>query len=235
MPSRRPFPAVLPARRPGGPGVFAVAAAAVAALAAAAVPAAAAPVTLTFDNAGGGGAVAGWSEGGYAVAFNGVHPVVGRGADACSPACPDNGSDYLLGRGGSLSITPTLSRVFALTSFDAAAPFGERYGDWAQYIDVTGVKGNGSTVSQRFALDWIEDGHDVAAGFHTFTLGPDFLELRSVSLRNGGTGAMYSLDNIRLGDASAIAVPEPGTLALIAAALLAAIGASRSKPRRAGA
>lgn len=140
----------------------------------------------------------------------------------CGPACPDNGSTYILAHGAGIKLASSSGNAFSLTGFDGAEAHGQASGLWARGIMVTGYLAGGGTVSQSFALDWLQDGPGAGIDFQAFTLS-GFDNLSYVTFTNNGGGSFFSLDNIKAND-----VPEPASLALLGLGL-AGLGAARRK------
>jgi hypothetical protein len=129
--------------------------------------------------------------------------------------------------GGLLSL-----RSFDFAEFNAAVNF-EPYA-----LQVTGVRADGSTVSQSFVFDLQYDGAGAVADYQSATLSTSFQDLASarfqVILDPFCTGecfapADFSLDNIAL--APVAAIPEAGTAALmlLPLAMLAAVARRRRR------
>jgi hypothetical protein len=135
----------------------------------------------------------------------------------CHPACPDNGTSYLL----LLSMYSTTIEMrkadggtFNLLGFDGAGSLNMNvYGlpqSIPSWIVVTGALADGSVVYQSFDVDK-STGSNGALNFTTNILDSKFSNLVSVSFQAIGYDHIdgFSLDNI-----SVSAVPEPGTYAM---------------------
>jgi hypothetical protein len=103
---------------------------------------------------------------------------------------------------------------FSLQAFDFAGfPTGKEIP-----FSVVGNLVGGGVVNANFTPDGIVDGIGGAVDFQTFTLGAGWTNLDHVTWTHSGTGTqqgLFALDNIVVNQ-----IPEPGTLALMAAALI---------------
>ena len=120
------------------------------------------------------------------------------------PAAPENGTAYLQASlGDSLRFNFFTGSPFDLVSVDLA----EYSTGFATPLTVpfVGYRSDGSVVNASFTTDGIIDGTGPIADFQTFHFGPEFSNLLRVEIPTYG----WSLDNL------VVAVPEPGTWALI--------------------
>ncbi len=136
--------------------------------------------------------------------------------------------DYLsIGRsdGGLLSL-----RSFDFAEFNAAVNF-EPYA-----LLVTGVRADGSTVSQSFLFDRQYDGAGAVADYQSATLSASFQSLASARFQlivdPFCTGecfapADFSIDNLALSPVAAIPEPNSAVLMLLPLAMLAALARRR--------
>lgn len=120
-----------------------------------------------------------------------------------------------------LSISRSDGGLLALQSFDFAE-FNAVVNFEPYALQLTGVKADGSTVSQSFLFDLLYDGAGAVADYQSATLSASFQDLASARFQVIAdpfcTGecfapADFSLDNLALSPVAAI--PEPGTAALM--------------------
>jgi len=137
----------------------------------------------------------------------------------CAP-CVDNDSRYLVhsdggqpGRFPIITMTADNAIPFRLLSFDFAEDqLGARF---AERIEVTGFRNDGTTVFAQFYLDGINDGSGGLDDFQTAIVTDQFRNLISVQFfgpvvspgENDDETKAFSLDNIRI-----VQVPEPITI-----------------------
>lgn len=146
----------------------------------------------------------------------------------CQPDCPDSGSNEFVAPVGPTVLTMQLpsGATFSLKSFLGAGGFNynELGADVAQWngateIDVFGLLRNGSVVEQSFAIAETPTG---PLPFTLDKLDASFGNVRAVSFVANGAIELNSdglaLDDIVVGSAIP-AVPEPGSAALLLAAL----------------
>jgi hypothetical protein len=165
---------------------------------------------------------------GYTVnaSTDGIDFVTPGGATYCGPACVYNGTNYLMGwLGGSFTLSKTDGSAFSIFGFDGAETHTERESSWAQSILLTGTKSDGSSVSQSFALDFINDGEGPLNDFQTFSLSSSFTNLVSLHFEGIGGQEWFSVDNVQT---SQVSVPESSSLLLMLLGLVG-LGASRRK------
>lgn len=120
-----------------------------------------------------------------------------------------------------------LGPVANVTMTSGAGAFSIQSIDLGEFYIMNGVRtvavlGNlvgGGTVSTAFTLDGLADGAGGIADFQTFAFGNAWQNLSSVVFSNGeiGNDSSWSFDNINVNNA--VAVPEPGSMALAALAL----------------
>lgn len=134
----------------------------------------------------------------------------------------DNVTAPLAGNNNTTTFSPTAGDPFTLTSIDISEA-GSLTGlsTSARQIQVTGNLFGGGTVSTLLFLDLNFIDGVTANYFQTFSFGPTWTNLSSVSLNGiagqccGQTpGNYYGIDNIVV-DVAATPVPEPGTLSLL--------------------
>ncbi len=142
----------------------------------------------------------------------------------CGPACPDNGTNYLLAHGAGFNFAAVKGSAFSLNSFHGGEAHMGATGLWAKNIQVTGTLASGGTVVQSFALDWIQDAQGPAADFQQFNLN-GFSNLTSVSFTGIGGNNFFTLDNLNVSE-----VPEPASFALLGLGLLG-LALSRRKQK----
>lgn len=147
----------------------------------------------------------------------------GPSSSTCSPACPYNGTNYLLNKdvGGSIIFSESSFAPFTLYSFEGAeSHLGFSSSQWATSIQVTGTLATGGTVTTSFSLDFINDGEGSQVDFELFTLPSSFINLASVEfLGVGGTvRSDFSIDNIDF-DLATSAVPTPPAAWLFGSAI----------------
>lgn len=119
--------------------------------------------------------------------------------------CVSNGTTYLMEDNTAPVISMSGSTPFTLTSFDGAEVFnlpniGTSDGT-EDYIEVTGIRADGSTVSVDVVIDQLRDGVGGVADFETFTMPATFTNLVSVTFTGrlfGGSPAGSSIDNINV-------------------------------------
>jgi hypothetical protein len=109
------------------------------------------------------------------------------------------------------------------------APFSLQAFDFAGFpinsetsFSVVGNLVGGGVVSANFTPDGITDGIGGAVDFQKFTLGAGWTNLDHVTWTHSGAGTnsgLFALDNIVVNQ-----IPEPGTLALLAVALIVGCG-----------
>ena len=167
-----------------------------------------------------------FSSNGFDFSLAGDLAAVTRGGSSCTPACPDNGTQYFLAPYGpestSLTMTRTGGGLFGLSGFDGAGAFN--FGDGSTFIpnqiDVTGVLAGGGTVYQSFQIDKSTGGNG-GLNFTSYAFSPSFTNLVSVRFSSSGSDLPeyngFSVDNI---NATAVtAVPEAETYAMLLAGL----------------
>ncbi|MDD3814226.1 MAG: FG-GAP repeat protein [Desulfocapsaceae bacterium] len=156
-------------------------------------------------------------EAGYEIS-TGLAYFISDGAEFCTPECPENGTQYLLTQNGNTPITikRTNNKPFSLLSFD----FAEQHIDvaYATQIDVIGTLKNGSTITETFILDGINDGSGPLDDFQKGILPDSFKNVTSVNFVWTGspTSLRYSIDNI-----SVQTVPQSDVLKFIVPILTA--------------
>jgi hypothetical protein len=168
--------------------------------------------------------VTGLEIGDWFVASLGFHTV--SDWDAGLLTLPDNGTPYIASDGGGDDFPIFIERndgsPFSLVGFDAAEGFlddllAEQRGyTSATKIEIEAALSNGLTVTLEYDLDGFRDGPDGGADFESFTMPADLQSVTSVTF-TGLSGlrrdAGFALDNIVVG----IAIPEPASMALVAA------------------
>lgn len=117
---------------------------------------------------------------------------------------PDNGTAYIAAAlGDSLVFSFLDGSVFNLVSVDLAE-YSLTVPN-AVTVPFVGYRFDGSVVNTSFTTDGIIDGTGPIPDFQTFHFGPEFSGLTRVEIPTYG----WSLDNL------VVAVPEPGTIALL--------------------
>jgi hypothetical protein len=99
----------------------------------------------------------------------------------------------------------------------------DRESSWAQSIFLTGTKVDGSSVTQSFALDFINDAEGPLNDFQTFSLSSSFTNLVSLQFEGIGGQEWFSVDNVQTSQ-----VPESSSLLLMLLGLVG-LAASRKK------
>lgn len=131
--------------------------------------------------------------------------------------------------GGDVTVlTRTSGAAFSISSIDLAG----LYSGSAQSVTFIGALAGGGTVSQIFAIPASGLYPASASAFTMFTFAPTFTNLASLSFA-AQTEPYYQFTNVRLDQAAAAVVPEPGTWALLGTGLLGIGGAAlrrRSAP-----
>jgi hypothetical protein len=134
-----------------------------------------------------------------------------------------------------LSISRSDGGLLSLQSFDFAE-FGASVNFEPYALQVTGVKADGSTVSQSFLFDLQYDGAGPVADYQSAALTASFQDLLSarfqVIVDPFCTGecfapADFSLDNVALSPVAAIPEPSTAALMLLPLAMLAAMARRR--------
>jgi hypothetical protein len=152
--------------------------------------------------------------------------------------CASNGTQYVSSWGNppvGIEMRTVSGDPFSLVGFDAAESFALLPERWAQQIDVTGELAGGGTVAASFTLDQRLDGIGGLEDFQRFLMPAGFTGLSSVSFYgNGNTPPIggllfrdFAIDNIAT-DLPA-PVPEPGTVGLVLAGLVAVSGARHKR------
>jgi hypothetical protein len=174
-----------------------------------------------------------FSSGGFDFIANGLSEQVFQvlplsTQNPCSPLCPSNGTNILLSPTG-LDVTQTVPATvlmsktgggtFGLSGFDGAGS-----NNWASvdaswipnFIDATGLRADGTTVSQSFAISKTPNVNGTLPFTnYSFT---NFSNLKSVSFSASGASVPY-LNGFALDNISISAVPEPETYAMMLAGL----------------
>lgn len=147
-------------------------------------------------------------------------------SQSCIPRCADNKTFYAgLGYHGDdeFFIRSLSGKSFTFRSFSAAEFLfsGTNHRTWAVGIDVVGTLLNGTTITQRFTLDQLNDGEGGNADFETFLWDSKqaLTEIRFFGIANRYSYAGYAVDNVVLTEVTAN-VPEPTSIALLGLSLL---------------
>jgi hypothetical protein len=147
----------------------------------------------------------------------------------------DNASTYLVvddfQGDNELTISPLGGEAFSLLSvhLGEASDTGDA-AERATDITITGHLFGGGTIVQVFTLDLVHDGAGALVDFQSVLFGSGWGNLTAVTFDGTGSvdGNYWALDNIQVADAAA--VPEPGTLGLLATALAGlGLGSRRKK------
>jgi hypothetical protein len=134
-----------------------------------------------------------------------------------------------------LSISRSDGGLLSLQSFDFAE-FGAFVNFDPYALRVTGVRADGSTVSQSFAFDLQYDGAGAVADYQSAALSASFRDLASARFQvivdpfctgECFASADFSLDNLALAPMAAIPEPNSVALMLLPVALLAAMARRR--------
>ncbi len=136
-----------------------------------------------------------------------------------------------------LSISRSDGGLLSLQSFDFAE-FNASVNFEPFALQVTGVRGDGSMVSQSFVFDLQYDGAGAVADYQSATLSPSFQDLAAARFQVIAdplcTGecfapADFSIDNLALSPVAAIPEPSSAALMLLPLAVLAAIARRRRR------
>lgn len=164
------------------------------------------------------------------------------GASYCMPPCPDNGTNYLLSLGATITVSAQDNAAFSLLQFDAAEGAEDLTAHWARALNLTGYRTDGTLAEGWFDLDWTESAP--SNEFQTFTV-TGFENLTSLSFAAiDGKPGDFSLDNIWLApalpgfdgilsdaDFAVVATPLPAAGWLFATALIGLAGLHRRRAR----
>jgi hypothetical protein len=134
---------------------------------------------------------------------------IGHRTSGASPSWlfPGNGTSYLHFLSGQpLEFFREDGDGFTLVSVDLAE-YSSVFRR-PEEITIVGQKSDGTTVSQTFITDGVNDGGGVLVDFETFHLSGDFNDLVAVRIPRD----IYALDNV--------VIPEPSTAALLALGLV---------------
>lgn len=155
---------------------------------------------------------------------------VSWGASFCSPACPQNGSNYLLLQEDTISISPQAAgSYFSLLQFDGAEAHQGLTSVWAERIRVTGYRYDNTVVTAEFTLDGLQDGAGFGVDFQTFSLPSGFSGLTAAVFEGVGLGQnWFSADNLLVEPS---AVPLPAGAWLLGSGLAALLGLARRRGR----
>ncbi len=143
-----------------------------------------------------------------------------------TPRCADNGTQSLvmnvLDRElGGFTLSHRDALAFNLLGFDVAETFGQNSHAfrWAESLQLTATKIDGSSFIQLFKLDWINDSdYGDKVDFESFSVGHEFSNLLSINFIGigGDWNNGFSIDNISV---ETVSVPEPASLLIFLFAL----------------
>lgn len=206
--------------------------------------------TIEFEdpiaNQTGGVSVYNFQEGGFSV----TGPVVvfadgwqdGRGPSNGTTTMGPYSSD---GRAIINDLFSTSGNPFSIQSIDFAETFqvGDYLGDFvlgfrAERVDIFGYKSDGTTLTNTFVFDMINDGQGPGKDFQTFSFDQSWTNLRDV--RFVGTrdvisyGVYYQMDNIVLNEPFSTpspVIPEPSTFILFGSGIIFGFCRTRKNSR----
>jgi hypothetical protein len=134
-----------------------------------------------------------------------------------------NGTNRLVSFNTStITLTPVGGGAFDLSAFEGGESWVIPPHTWATQIQVVGYYVSSGTTTQVFDLDLVKS---PLAGMQTFVMNASFTGLSKVEFSGIGGNPEFSIDNVRVTGV----VPEPQTVALLAAGLALVAGAARRR------
>ena len=207
-------------------------------------PAGAVPLTIDFENFTSTSIVTPVVSGGFTFSPASGNTAVLTNDGACAPLCAANGTATLVMGHSSLTLpssqapltmSSTSATSFHLLGFDFAELIEGGAPENASSLRVTGLVVGGGTISELVTIDGVNDGPGGVDDFQASSLSAIWsstllTSVQFAGLRGSDSGFAFQLDNVRV-DTSPGQVPEPGSLALMAFAMLGALGAGRLRQR----
>jgi len=159
--------------------------------------------------------------------FSSPHAHIVTMPGRCDTGCADNGTQWVGGDTSSIGMRSD-SGTFSLRALDAA----EAFADLAKpkTLAVTGTRFGGGVLKAAFAFDGINDSVGGQADFQKFSFSDEWTHLVGVSML-ADDDAWFGIDNVMVEAASPSPVPEPATLILSGAGLLATLRVRRRRTR----
>lgn len=204
----------------------------------------AAPLVVDFENYPNTGVHATVTSQGFNfAAVNGSTIAIAANGSNCSPQCATNGTSALAIGAPNLNpptsapvqMTTAIYASFRLTGLDFAELSHSAATGWsASTILMTGLLLGGGTIAQILDIDGLNDGPGGANDFQSAVLDSTWATSELIGLQFAGfigasANEAFQLDNIALDATRVLAVPEPGSLALLGLGAAVLAGLRRRK------